>query len=1421
MYLSPFFVTFFNHPVTLTTPLLYVTLYSSIYIEEEMTPYPNKSMIKSIRKAISLAVLTAFFMTSVKSPAYAQVLTPLVPQLPKPGVMVHLSPEFTPAHLMGITIHPENSLQFDFLIFKGDTPLGDEQKKDEYKKLVKYFLASLTIPDEDQWVNLSPYEKNRIIKDDFGTTEMGRDLLSQDYLLKQITSSMIYPEGGLGKKFWDTVYQRAWTEYHTTNIPVSTFNKVWIVPDQALVYERGNSAYILQRHLKVMLEEDYLSLEKHAAISTPASSPDQANNDTHALGSQVIREIIIPELEKEVNEGKNFASLRKMYSGMVLATWYKKALRQSLLGKIYADRAKVKGVDQDPRANEQIYQQYLKAFKKGVFNYIKDDVDKYTNEAIPRKYFSGGFQRSEFVAERGMDGVERMVPSVQVVQGPIPVDVRFEDTKWPVIIQHIESARSGESPDLDLLRTNLRGSRERAVPLITISNPSIKVPIRYGDMSMLGNLPPAQRQDVDNTFALLQGAADNIQKVVAAQNIEASLKELEQNKGDPAAFKATLESLIGTDGKGGKLAALEAAAKEQVQGNAEIQLPGLEKQKKMVFLNGAFVEDQNRDLTIGDRVHYDLEDKIFKMQSSLLSYENWNLLGESPEPGVTTEDYIINDFKTRYQAYAQMLQDILHPGSMNRSADRKGFESKGLPEYVYTKFLLPATINWIETIKNLRDQKVLEGVPVIATSGNHDLRAAWKNGLGIEDFFEKPLKLGAFLTRVEELLPVNNTQEERFIVIADDEPFLIEYFSAILSDIAKERNYTIKTVAKPSDLPDLLKENKGKVSLLVSDTEYKRPDKAMSARARADFFDLVSKYAKLSSLWNTASRSRPEGAFVNAIAEMAGMLRERFRNYPIAAEIAYNLSQQTEAEFSKQKLAALGDRILLLNEEVSQNSISMGTKQGKINRVGAIYEKIIENMYQPWGQRDTENPAAINQKLDREKNELSTVFAKYPSAQALLKAIEFSPADSDWHRVSQIEELFNKLQAEVESDMSMMSIAVLSARIDEFKKAINDNPDNEQAKRDAALSFVEFLQSNRDLILLDTARALIRALPSQETITSGQIQNIEPMFEALKRQLGKINGEVPEVSMSQRLTVAEQQGKQNPVPGKPIVLEVFLGVDDRNLSDLHVKYQPVADALATQLPHVPNKQVLISKGDLPGFPEDGTAGEFMEALKYMIQFISSAQAGQFKIEAKMAMGNKEDRDNWVISLTIKDKAMTVTSADIEKFRSLYVPPAEGDQLNSLLFSRMNQMATSGEGSTLRNVAIGELQNEVNSSGLSVDDILKDSKRVEPLVRRIFNTYATHDIRQNPLRIDTSGGDLAITANRKGGIDLNAANLTLQIKRDGNGVPLPLDQQDMSQLNRIQGFIPEIIEIKPAVNIPIFSDLQQRIESSLPQMSNPA
>ncbi|MBI3602029.1 MAG: hypothetical protein HY209_03955 [Candidatus Omnitrophica bacterium] len=434
---------------------------------------PN-TMFKVIKRVVSLVVSTTFLTSSIGVPtSYAQVAAGTMPWMPSPGVRVSLSPEFTPAHLKGMVIHPDNALQFDFLIHRGDERLTQDQKQDEYKKLIKYFLASLAIPDEDQWVNLSPYEKTRIIKDDFGQTEMGRDLLAQDYILKQITASLIYPESNLGQKFWDKVYAQAQQQYGTTNIPVNTFNKVWIVPDEAVVYEHGNTVYVLKNHLKVMLEEDYLSLSKHAGITS--AEPAQGK-EVNKLGSQVVREIVLPALEKEVNTAKNFSMLRQVYSGMILATWYKRTLKESLLGKIYADKSKVKGVDQDPRSNQEIYQQYLKAFKKGVFNFIKEDVDKYSNETIPRKYFSGGFTRGF----RG-DGAMIVVKSLQSDQA-MNVREEFDNKEDLARVSLTESrARTTSSRKIPVPFTfqgkAFKPAIQRKVPLTTFKEKSFPVPL--------------------------------------------------------------------------------------------------------------------------------------------------------------------------------------------------------------------------------------------------------------------------------------------------------------------------------------------------------------------------------------------------------------------------------------------------------------------------------------------------------------------------------------------------------------------------------------------------------------------------------------------------------------------------------------------------------------------------------------------------------------------------------------------------------------------------------------------------------------------------------------------------------------------------------------------------------------------------------
>ena len=195
---------------------------------------------------------------------------------------------------------------------------------------------------------------------------MGRDLLAEDYMLKQITASLIYPEDEIGKKFWKRIYEEAAEEIWDNQYSGNTFNKVWIVPEKAVVYEnaKAGTAYVVESKLKVMLEQDYLSFWKHARPTWGHAQQERSNvspsrlpskktvvcgstsqvnpQSTNELGSQIVREIVIPELTKEVNEDKNFAQLRQVYNSLILATWYKKKIKDSILEKYMRIKIKLK-----------------------------------------------------------------------------------------------------------------------------------------------------------------------------------------------------------------------------------------------------------------------------------------------------------------------------------------------------------------------------------------------------------------------------------------------------------------------------------------------------------------------------------------------------------------------------------------------------------------------------------------------------------------------------------------------------------------------------------------------------------------------------------------------------------------------------------------------------------------------------------------------------------------------------------------------------------------------------------------------------------------------------------------------------------------------------------------------------------------------
>lgn len=360
-----------------------------------------KGKVSAVKRFIAVFLILTVSFTQIIPSVYAQSINPL--NLPVPGTMVMMSESFVPVLLKGMTINPHDPFHFDFIVDSGNSESNADQIKIESDRLIKYFMASMTVPKNDLWVNLSPNEKDRIIPNELGKTELGRDLLAQDYILKQLSSSLMYPESELGKKFWEEVYKQAQDKFGVNDIPLNTFNKVWILPESASVYEHGNSVYITESHLKVMMDEDYKSSDKWSVVSgKEKESPSSSLNTYHLpLTTQIMKEIILPAIEKEVNTGKNFAPLRQIYHSLILAKWYKETVRQSILSQVYIDQNKVSGIEtNDPLMKERIYERYMEAYKKGVYDYMKEEYDALSQTVIPRKYFSGGFVDQNIALKR-------------------------------------------------------------------------------------------------------------------------------------------------------------------------------------------------------------------------------------------------------------------------------------------------------------------------------------------------------------------------------------------------------------------------------------------------------------------------------------------------------------------------------------------------------------------------------------------------------------------------------------------------------------------------------------------------------------------------------------------------------------------------------------------------------------------------------------------------------------------------------------------------------------------------------------------------------------------------------------------------------------------------------------------------------------
>lgn len=316
-----------------------------------------KSVIASLAIVCLLVAVGSNNFFSVRN-SYATSLG-----LPEPNSILHLSKEYQLPIIRGLRFSSDSPYGLTFIFDEGSSKM----QKTDMAKSIEYFMAALTLSESDLWVNLSPYEKDRICADALADTELGKAMLAQDYVLKQLSSSLTDPDTKIGQAYWDSDQAK------------NSLSKIWIEPDRIELYKNDGLVYINKATLKT--NDRLLSAEE---------SSDWYN---------ATKELI----DKEINNGKNFAPLRQLYNSLILAVWFKNNVSNAFV-EDYADQGLMGHIDlEDKKTREKIYNLYTQSYSEGVYNKLL------SKDKIKKKYFSGG--------EKFVDVISKMSYSEKLERG--------------------------------------------------------------------------------------------------------------------------------------------------------------------------------------------------------------------------------------------------------------------------------------------------------------------------------------------------------------------------------------------------------------------------------------------------------------------------------------------------------------------------------------------------------------------------------------------------------------------------------------------------------------------------------------------------------------------------------------------------------------------------------------------------------------------------------------------------------------------------------------------------------------------------------------------------------------------------------------------------------------------------------------------
>ena len=286
----------------------------------------------------------------------------------------------------------------------------------------KAFLTCLAVSNSKLWVNLNPWEPDRIIDKDLEHTDTGRIMLEADLLMKKDFCMYADPcNSTTGLVHWKLLENKraalvksCMERYpgeikEAKNVLFSFATRHWIVPGEFTAYGNEEEIYVDNPTMTIrsdpVSEHTEFQIVNQDAKSVSRNCLECLNQSSKEYGryaKEIVDERIMPLVVQNINRDSKYADLRQIYIALGVAQYYKDHRKPNadLFFEIIKSH-NLTGVEIVTRWDpKDVWNSYVKSYKEGEYRcwqnktttstYEGNDGSKITRTSTDCKYYQEG-----------------------------------------------------------------------------------------------------------------------------------------------------------------------------------------------------------------------------------------------------------------------------------------------------------------------------------------------------------------------------------------------------------------------------------------------------------------------------------------------------------------------------------------------------------------------------------------------------------------------------------------------------------------------------------------------------------------------------------------------------------------------------------------------------------------------------------------------------------------------------------------------------------------------------------------------------------------------------------------------------------------------------------------------------------------------